>query len=331
MDVDRLYELFCEHRVGQDLKDEASREALALRLRQAYLQQTGLQIDVLDVDCVVQEFLDAAVEERGADGGPESAVSADAAAATAFLYFDAVGAVSTADGELVGRIFVEPGRDLMGVRGVFSLEALETDPGEPAPCQQAPRQQAPRRDLHVAFDQDIPSPPRRQRPPLCVDDKPGKSEAECIKQLQHLRGLPQPEQRSAQWYAMREQRLTASDLAGAIGESKYDKPFDILLKKLGAGKPFTGNATTEWGVKYEAVATAVYELRNSVRVEEFGLLPHPEIPYLGASPDGIVSDSPRGAVQPGVLVEIKASALTVTLTLTLLRGSWRAPVLAPAH
>ena len=41
------------------------------------------------------------------------------------------------------------------------------------------------------------------------------------------------------------------------------------------------------GIKFEPVATQIYEKRNNVEVIEFGCLPHPYIPYFGASPDGI--------------------------------------------
>ena len=106
-----------------------------------------------------------------------------------------------------------------------------------------------------------------------------------------------PEQRTSGWYKMRETRLTASDLAAALGESAYQTPFEVLKKKCGAGDEFKGNAATEWGVKYESVATKIYEFRKATSVVEFGLLPHQSIPYLGASPDGITPD--------GVMLEIK--------------------------
>ena len=140
---------------------------------------------------------------------------------------------------------------------------------------------------------------------LCIDAHAPLSQAAKVERMAQLRALPQPEQRSPEWFAMRETRLTASDLGGAIGDSKYDKPYDILLKKLGGGRPFTGNVATQWGQKYEPVATAVYELRNGVHVEEFGLLPHPTIPFLAASPDGIVSEAKVGAVPVGTMLEIK--------------------------
>lgn len=105
------------------------------------------------------------------------------------------------------------------------------------------------------------------------------------------------EQRSQEWLDLRKNMLTASDCATAIGENKYEKPFDLLLKKCGKGKPFTGNAATEHGNKYEDEARILYEQRHNEVVHEIGLEPHPKYPWLGGSPDGIT--------ESGKLVEIK--------------------------
>ena len=134
---------------------------------------------------------------------------------------------------------------------------------------------------------------RKTEQSILIDYFCTRSAEQLKKQVLLLKSLKQPEQRSPEWYLMRESRLTASDLAGAIGESTYDKPVDILEKKLGAGLPFTGNFATRWGQQYESVACDIYSAREGVTVEEFGLLPHPTIPFLGASPDGISMETSR--------------------------------------
>ena len=65
----------------------------------------------------------------------------------------------------------------------------------------------------------------------------------------------------------------------SCGENKYEKPFDLLLKKC-KGKPFTGNAATEHGNKYEDEARILYEQRHNEVVHEIGLEPHPKYPWL---------------------------------------------------
>ena len=112
------------------------------------------------------------------------------------------------------------------------------------------------------------------------------------KQLYTLANIPQPEQRSVEWFDMRKNMLTASTAAKAIGECKYGKPKDLILDKLGLGKQFKGNIFTHHGVKYEEIATKIYEHIYDVKVDEFGLLPHtstPKINFIGASPDGITN------------------------------------------
>jgi putative phage-type endonuclease len=61
----------------------------------------------------------------------------------------------------------------------------------------------------------------------------------------------------------------------------------MYLKKL-LEPPFEPNAACYHGTKLEQIATMVYEYRMNVRVEEFGLVKHPDIKFIGASPDGIV-------------------------------------------
>lgn len=107
--------------------------------------------------------------------------------------------------------------------------------------------------------------------------------------VKFLATLPQPAQLSPEWFEMRGSALTASVIGAALGVSKYDKPIDVMLKKCGLGPPFKGNAATYHGQKYEDVAVQVYEYRTGSIVGEYGLLPHPILRFIAASPDGIVT------------------------------------------
>ena len=117
------------------------------------------------------------------------------------------------------------------------------------------------------------------------------------KYIINLKRVFQPEQRSPEWYAFRKERLTASDIGSVLGDSPYNKPKDILLKKCGYEKPFYINEPCAHGIKYEPVATEIYETRNGVDVHEFGCLAHPDYDFIGASPDGICEN--------GIMLEIK--------------------------
>lgn len=116
-------------------------------------------------------------------------------------------------------------------------------------------------------------------------------------QVKSLMDVPQYEQRSEGWYKQREGRLTASDWGTILGLNKYSRPKSVAESKIFPGNGFKGNVATEWGKKYEEVATRTYERRNNTKVIEFGMIPHPDHDFLGASPDGITED--------GIMVEIK--------------------------
>ena len=50
-------------------------------------------------------------------------------------------------------------------------------------------------------------------------------------QVSRLKLIKQPEQRSKEWFEMRENKITASDIATAIDESKYQKRLCITKEK----------------------------------------------------------------------------------------------------
>lgn len=117
------------------------------------------------------------------------------------------------------------------------------------------------------------------------------------KQVKYLSQLPQPAQLSPEWFTLRHQMITATTAGPALHKSHYTSYKDALMKKCNIGPKFTGNDATRWGQKYEQVATEIYEHKKKVSVEEFGLVQHQHISWLGASPDGITKD--------GVMLEIK--------------------------
>lgn len=122
-----------------------------------------------------------------------------------------------------------------------------------------------------------------------------------------LKELKLPEQRSEEWYKIRENLLTASSLADALGKGHFQTRDGLLLAKTSVEKDTISKASRDimqWGVKYEPVATMFYEHLNNLKIVEFGLIPHPKLSVFGASPDGITDiDSPPGLV--GRMLEIK--------------------------
>tara|TARA_B100001248_G_scaffold259733_1_gene246345 strand:- start:34 stop:1368 length:1335 start_codon:yes stop_codon:yes gene_type:complete len=127
---------------------------------------------------------------------------------------------------------------------------------------------------------------------------------DILKKMEVLKKLDLPEQRTEEWYKIREGVLTASSLADAIGEGHFCTKEQLLIQKCGGPRGEVPFEIVEWGVKYEPVATTFYEKMNNLTVLEFGLVPHPEFTIFGASPDGICdTDSPEDYI--GRMLEIK--------------------------
>lgn len=115
-----------------------------------------------------------------------------------------------------------------------------------------------------------------------------------VEHVNFIENIPQPEQRTEEWFNLRKNMITASCAAQAIGENPYpnQKPADLILDKLNLGPPYKDNKFVHHGKKYEEIATKIYENAYNIRVKEYGLIPHiskPVVPFVGASPDGIGS------------------------------------------
>lgn len=114
-----------------------------------------------------------------------------------------------------------------------------------------------------------------------------KAQLKLFNQYEYLNNLPQPAQKSNEWFKIRNGMLTASNGGAAIGESHYNTIKEVLLDKIGLGKKFKENKFVYHGKKYEKVAIMIYEIIYNTKIGEFGLIQHPTIDFLGASPDGI--------------------------------------------
>lgn len=138
-----------------------------------------------------------------------------------------------------------------------------------------------------------------------------------IGHLSFIKELIQHEQRSDKWFSQREQHLTSSDAATALGINPYKKPIELLFEKCGFGKTFTGNESTLHGQKYETEAIEKYSMLMGKRNHEFGMISYkdinpirkhlhlinPDYHFLGGSPDGIAEDTSN--IEPLVMLEVK--------------------------
>jgi len=131
---------------------------------------------------------------------------------------------------------------------------------------------------------------------------------------------PQVEQHTAEWYAQRRNRLTASEFhsiltgrRGALLRSKIEPPPEGAYVSLSSLAPVAISSpdgdmmATVWGHRFEPIVRDIYEREPDgpglgTVCDTLGRLTHATIPWLSASPDGIVLQGPMA----GRLIEIKA-------------------------
>ena len=125
--------------------------------------------------------------------------------------------------------------------------------------------------------------------------------------INYLQSVPQPDQRTNEWYEFRWKYLTASSIWKAFGtKGARNQLIYSKCKPLDISK-YTGRVNLDsplhWGQKYEDVSIQWYEREYSTKVDEFGCIPHKTLPFLAASPDGINTD-PKSS-RYGRMVEVK--------------------------
>jgi putative phage-type endonuclease len=122
-----------------------------------------------------------------------------------------------------------------------------------------------------------------------------------------LQNIPQPKQKTEEWYIFRYNIISASNLWKAVSTETninsliYEKcaPFSMAQSNYGNNT----NSAMHWGNKYEPVTVMVYEHMYNTKLGEFGCIQHPRYQYIGASPDGINIDPSNDRY--GRMVEIK--------------------------
>jgi putative phage-type endonuclease len=131
---------------------------------------------------------------------------------------------------------------------------------------------------------------------------------DVLKRIEPYKGSDQ--QRTEDWFDARRSMLTAS-IAQAV--TKLDlqnkKGLSFLREKIRPKKiipttftpPSNPDAAHIRGIRYEPIIRKIYEHIHQVKVEEYDCIPHEKYSFLGASPDGIVTNG----FTKGRMVEIK--------------------------
>ena len=127
-----------------------------------------------------------------------------------------------------------------------------------------------------------------------------------------LREIPQPVQRTPEWYQFRWNLITASNAWKAFeSQSTINQ---LIYEKCQPIKKFDGdgdedvklvntNTSLHWGQKFEPLSVLIYEHKYNTTVEDFGCIQHKTYKFIGASPDGINVD--KNGDRYGRMLEIK--------------------------
>lgn len=133
-----------------------------------------------------------------------------------------------------------------------------------------------------------------------------KKMKEKIEYLQHI---PQPDQRTTEWYEFRYKHLTASNIwktfltESTRNQLIFEKCQPLNLDKYSGPSASSLESPLHWGQKYEPLSVMLYEKVYETSVSDFGCLPHSTIEFLAASPDGI--NTLESSDRYGRMLEIK--------------------------
>ena len=140
--------------------------------------------------------------------------------------------------------------------------------------------------FEVSIHWNIPSRFHRTLDQLISQDK-----KKLCNTIERLRSLPQPEQRTPEWYEFRHQLITASSVGKVFGSEStrnsliYEKCKPRVVENQDTHVNIL--STFHHGHKYEPLSVMIYEHKYGSTVEDFGCIQHPEHEFIGASPDGI--------------------------------------------
>lgn len=106
-------------------------------------------------------------------------------------------------------------------------------------------------------------------------------------------------QRTSEWYQDRCGCLTASAVSalydmkrdGSPKQAYYDLIDRLIAERVtGDVLPNFTSAAMQWGIDHEDEARIAYEAETGACTDLVGFIKHPDIDWLGASPDGLVDD-----------------------------------------
>lgn len=170
-------------------------------------------------------------------------------------------------------------------------------------------------DYSINIFYEICIPPRSYQNTYILKKRSEEDLEIITERINYLRNLPQPQQRTSEWYMFRNNLITASnaykifDTDASRNQLIYEKCFAfneniiIVPEDTENFKYINTLSPMHWGQKYEHVSIMIYEDMYQTKIEEFGCIKHDKYSFLGASPDGINVDEKSDRY--GRLIEIK--------------------------
>jgi len=112
------------------------------------------------------------------------------------------------------------------------------------------------------------------------------------KQLDFLENYPKIKQRTDEWYQIRHNCFSASNIWKLLDSTAQIN--SLIYEKCNPIKSFhtadiNKNNSMSWGIKYEPVSIQIYEYKHPGKKvnTNYGCILHPKYSFIGASPDGI--------------------------------------------
>ena len=150
------------------------------------------------------------------------------------------------------------------------------------------------------------------------------------RRIQYLRDIPQPVQRTPEWYLFRSNLITASnawkafETECAINQLIYEKCQPLQIpnanrEDIKIVNTVNTNTPMHHGQKYEPLSVMLYESMYNTKIEDFGCIQHSTYKFLGASPDGI--NVCKSSKLYGRMLEIK-NPVSRTITGTPKKEYW---------
>ena len=98
-----------------------------------------------------------------------------------------------------------------------------------------------------------------------------------------------PAQRTDRWLEIRKNMVTATNASSILDCNIYKSSYDLMIEKLTPDTQRMTNYAMEWGNMFEPIAIKLYEFMESEKNSDIGLVTHKKYPWLGASPDGVLT------------------------------------------